>query len=290
MKNLSLYFLIACSFGLMMFSSCTNDPNDPSTKAQLILKFKFDPTQERLNNLGAPATIPAGHAAQSPNFNSISANYVELAPNAFTLPGEGEIVYQGAETNAGGDLAIDFDKAVIVAENEVFVSVPLEDVTPGKYDYIRVSLSYQNYDIDFTALGSDWTGTIGSFVGYNNYISSYMLKTKSVTVNSNKLQGYWGFEYSLGTIEGQAPEGATTVPNPLFASSPIPAGSCLVTGQFDGGFTVTGSEENDVTITLSVSTNGSFEYTDANGNGKYEPLDGDIPVDMGVRGLVPIVE
>ena len=36
------------------------------------------------------------------------------------------------------------------------------------------------------------------------------------------------------------------------------------------------------------STN--FSWVDSDTNGEYDPLDGDIPVDMGVRGLVPIIE
>ena len=89
---------------------------------------------------------------------------------------------------------------------------------------------------------------------------------------------------------GQAPAGATTVVNPLFASSPIPAGSCLVTGAFETPLSITGNETEDVTVILSVSTNQSFEWTDPDGNGQYDPLDGDVPVDMGLRGLKAMVE
>jgi hypothetical protein len=109
-------------------------------------------------------------------------------------------------------------------------------------------------------------------------------------VNDDKLQGYWAFE-SQGTMtRGQAPVGATTVVNPLFASSPIPAGSCLVTGAFEAPLVLNGDETEDVTVILSVSTNQSFEWTDPDGNGQYDPLDGDVPVDMGLRGLRAIVQ
>jgi hypothetical protein len=51
-----------------------------------------------------------------------------------------------------------------------------------------------------------------------------------VQINDDKLQGYRAFE-SQGTMtEGQVPTGAITVVNPLFGSSPIPAGSFIVTG------------------------------------------------------------
>ena len=87
-----------------------------------------------------------------------------------------------------------------------------------------------------------------------------------------------------------APAGATTVPNPIFASSPIPFGSCLVTGAFDTPLTITGNETQDTIITCSVSINDSFEWIDSNGNGKYNPGDQDTIVNMGVRGLIPIVD
>ena len=67
----------------LLILSCT-DNNEPVNElvvpspANLIIKFKFDETQERLNNLGEPATIPVGNAAQSPIFAKMSANYIEF--------------------------------------------------------------------------------------------------------------------------------------------------------------------------------------------------------------------
>ena len=98
---------------LIILSSCSEDNNTPdnTSEANLIIKLKFDPTQERLGNLGQPVAVAPGNAAQSPSVNRMSANYIEFAPNAFTLLGEGEIVFEGAETNAGGANAIDFQNA-----------------------------------------------------------------------------------------------------------------------------------------------------------------------------------
>ena len=115
---------LACTvvFGL---TACSNDDeathNDPPG-ANLIIRFAFDENQVRLDNLGQVSTIPAGNAAQTPAFNSMSAHYIELAPNALTALGAGEIVYQGAETSLGGSAAIDFDQARVVAENQQFFS------------------------------------------------------------------------------------------------------------------------------------------------------------------------
>src|SRR5205085_1810436 len=108
------------------------------------------------------------------------------------------------------------------------------------------------------------------------------------TVNANKLQGYWGLETAYGVFSGDA--ATTTVPNPIASTSPIPAGSCVVTGPFSAPLTISGKETGDIKIIVSLSTNKSFEWKDHNGNGLYEPLDGDSVVNMGIRGLIPIVQ
>ena len=79
-KFVVLFSLIVGAFA---FFSC-EDSDDVSEEPHLIVKFQFDPNQVRLNNLGQPATIPSGHAAQSPDFRKISAHYFELAPTAYT--------------------------------------------------------------------------------------------------------------------------------------------------------------------------------------------------------------
>ena len=133
--------------------------------------------------------------------------------------------------------------------------------------------------------------TIASFIGYNTYLSSFKVKDSTVTVNANKLQGFWAVEgkvLGVGFLStGQAPPGATTVPNPLFATSPIPAGSCLVTGEFLVPLVITGSETTDINVIVSLSTNKSFEWIDADGNSTYDPNNGDAVIDMGIRGMIP---
>ncbi len=255
---------------------------------QLIVKLKFDSTQARLDNFGQPESVPAGNSAQSPVFHGMSTHYIELAPSMYTQLGDGEIIYKGAETSEGGSVAVDFDQAIVKGNEEVFVMIPLSEIEPGTYEWVRASLTYQNYDIAYRASGFDLTGRLASFVGFNTYISSYTIDNESVTLNENKLQGYWGFETVGQVSQGQAP--ATTVPNPISSTSPVPAGSCVVTGDFDAPFTITGNETEDITLTLSLSTNNSFEWKDDNLNGIYEPLDGDTVVDMGLRGLEPTIE
>jgi hypothetical protein len=281
---------------------------------RLIFKFKFDSTQVRLDAFGNPlTTLPVGHAAYSPIFNQMAAHYIELAQGDFTALGAGKVLYHATETTAGGSTAIQFSKSVVVKENVIFYSTPLSQITPGTYKWLRLSLSYQNYTIPFKANALPGNqigiGTVASFLGYKTYVTKYKIKNQvyipSASVggpNVNHAQGYWGFETLLfsnnyWTSDGQAPAGATTVVNPNFANSPIPAGSCVVTAQFTDMsstnqlLTISGTETQDIVITVSLSTNKSFEFKDINGDGYYQPeIAGEVPVDMGIRGMIPKVQ
>jgi hypothetical protein len=273
----------------IVFFSCKKDNSKGDVKINFI--FKFDSTQARLNGTGQPATMPVGHSGQSPRFNLMSAHYLELAPSATTLLGAGQVLYRAPETSAGGSNAIDFSKSSFAGDGKVFLSVPIKNFNAGTYNWLRLSLAYQNYNVYINAAGFSVDATVASFIGFNTYLTNYKIKDSTVTINGNKLQGYWAIEGSaagLGFVRtGQAPPGATTVPNPLFATSPVPAGSCVVTGQFATPLVITGSEENDINVIVSLSTNKSFEWIDGNGNGLYEPLLGEQVVDMGIRGMIP---
>ena len=281
--------LIATIFTLgLSFFSCDNNDDGPS-EPMLIVKFRFDPTQARLNNLGQPSTVLPGNAAQTPIFNSISAHYIEFAPTAFTQLGQGAVVYHAPETTLGGSNAIDFSQSKIVGQDETFLQIPLSQLAAGNYEWLRVSLSYQNYQINVRSAGADYAGTLASFVGFRTYIGTHSIGNSIFPVNANRSQGYWAFalnDFPYST-SGQAPANATTVPNPLAATSPIPAGSCVVTGQFTTPLTITGTETNNVVVTLSLSINQSFEWHEVTADGKYEPANGENVVDMGLRGLIP---
>ena len=62
----------------------------------------------------------------------------------------------------------------------------------------------------------------------------------------------------------------------------------MVTGKFAQNLIINGSETRDVVITLSLSTNNSFEWQEVTADGKYEPSIGENVVDMGLRGLIPL--
>ena len=283
------------------------------TGPHLIFKFKFDSTQTRLDNFGNASTVAAGNGAYSPRFNRMAAHYVELAENDLTALGAGKVLYKAPETTKGGSNAIDFGQSTVVREGVTFYSIPLSQLSAGTYKWLRLSLSYQNYDIPYKAnalpgnhIGN---GTLASFLGYKTYVEKYKIKTQDYVPsssvggpNTTHAQGYWGFETSVPgfgyyTMDGQAASGATTVVNPNFANSPIPAGSCVVTAVFADNagtaqpLTITGSETQDIIITVSLSTNKSFEFVDPNGDGYYQPETGnEWPVDMGIRGMIPKVQ
>lgn len=278
-------FFIACISCIVQ--SCSKETEKAGAKVNFI--FKFDSTQVRLNGLGQPAPMPAGNAGQSPRFNSMSAHYLELAPSATTALGGGAVLYRAPEVSTGGANAIDFSRSDFAGNDQVFLSVPVKSFAAGSYNWLRVSLAYQNYNVFVTVPGQSIDATLASFIGFKTYLSSYTVKDSTLIINANKLQGYWAVE---GHVPGfgfvqQGQAAVTTVPNPLFATSPIPAGSCVVTGMFSSPLIVTGNETNDINITVSLSTNKSFEWIDSNGNGKYEPLSGEQVVDMGIRGMIP---
>jgi hypothetical protein len=331
--------IVLSLFALAAFTSCKKDTKSssstttPPAAPQLKFMFKFDSTQIRLNDSGNVAVLPSTHRAQCPHFNGMSVHHIEMAQTNTTAVGFGVVLYTtptntnvppitvwnaSHTTSQTYTDAIIFNDETIVGNGAQFFSIPLSQVTAGTYPYLRVSVAYQNYTINYGILAGSYstytltspyytTGTISSFIGYNTYINSYTIKTQNVSINGAKQQGYWGFEssyvsggvtYTTTVNTGQSPEGATTVVNPLFASSAVPPGSCLVTGQFVNPtgaiepLTITGHETSDIVVTVSMSTNKSFEWkhnpTNPADNNIY-PLNGDTVVNMGVRGMKPIL-
>src|SRR6476619_4466108 len=103
---------VLCAFALVAFAftSCSKSEEAPAVP-KINFIFKFDSTQARLNNIGAPTPVAAGNAAQSPRFNTMSAHYLELTPDAFTPLGGGQVLYHAAQVTTGGSSAIDFSQA-----------------------------------------------------------------------------------------------------------------------------------------------------------------------------------
>jgi hypothetical protein len=296
-----LIFLLALSLGI---SACTDEPITPAEPV-IKFKFRFDQNQVRLNSLGQISTIPAGRAAQHPDFKKMGVHYIEFTPTQLTQVGQGDVLYRAPEVTTGGSLAIDQAQTINAPEDSIFLEIPLSQLNPGTYNYIRASVAYQEYEILFNVRGIpiigdllNQRGLLASFVGFNTYITSHTFGGNTIQVNGNRLQGFWGFATMLSApysaynqvLSGQAPAGATTVVNPLASTSPIPAGSCLVTGAFDTPLVITGQETSDITVTLSFSINNSFEWTDSDNNGTFDlnanGTPRDFVVDMGLRGMM----
>lgn len=289
-----LYF-IPLYFSLF-FISCKKD-----TTPALILSFTFDATLPRLDNTGAPAAIAPDNAAQSPSFKQLGVHYIELTPDKFTPAGKGLVLYKTAEVTTGGDLAIDFDKQTIIDPINNTLAIPQSVLKAGNYQYIRISLGYQRYDIiglaDVSTPGLsgkfELPLNVASFVGFNTYINKHTIKDSTVAVAANRKQGFWLGELHYvhplfqvhQVLSGQNP--ATTVVNPLFATSPIPNGSCLVTADFSGStLAIPASLTADLKVNIGISINQSFEWKDTIKNGKWDIYPVQEPVvDMGIRGM-----
>lgn len=290
-------------------SICSCD-KDVTTFNRAYFTVTFSPDQQRLNNFGEPVSLAAGNAAQSPAMQFMSVHYIELMPDSLVPYKDGITLFSAPETNLGGEQAIHFDESILAENGVSFANVQLSRIPPGTYHYIRASVAYQQYAIAFDVqevpvLGTltGQQGIIASFVGYNTYISTLTIDQKSIDINANKSQGFWGFETQLtgaaapynSIYTGQSPEGATTVVNPLHATSPIPAGSCVITGRFYQPLIVEEGETRDLNLVFSFSTNQSFEWVDVNANGVWDihatnPEETEQVVDMGLRGLIPTWE
>jgi hypothetical protein len=266
---------------VLTFCSCQKRP-DPLVH----FRVKFDPLQERLNAMGSPAGITPGRAAQTPLINAIGVQQIELATNNSTALGKGVVVLSTPTTVAGGETAIDFNQLKFAKDGEIFFSVPMSQLGIGRYEFVRVAVAYQNFDVLFNMLNvpfsgsfNDERGTLASFLGDNNYLTQYRISSKDETINGNRKQGYWGFESKLASAyasnnrmyNGQAPDGSTTIVNPIYLTSPQPSTACFVTGKFDTPLSITGKEAQDLTVTLSFSTNRSFEWEESIvRNGKWD--------------------
>lgn len=301
MKRWTLISLILV-VGLSNCKKEEEEMTEPKSSApQLKIDLEFDSSLPRLGNFGQPISVVPGNAAQHPMMNEASLHYIEFAKDSLTPLTSGSIVYQGKETSVGGGRAIDFDKAVVKSNNSRCVTMNLSTLEPGTYNWLRVSLSYQNYGIDMVynnpplAVNIPVSGTISSFVGYNNYITSLRIKDSTISVNANKSQGFWALE-TTAVIAGNSYSSVTkgdssdvTVVNPISSTSPVPVGSCVVTGKLAQPLIITGNETESITVVLAFSINNSFEWKEVNMDGKFEPEAGEKVVDMGLRGLHPYV-
>ena len=223
---------IAVAVAMVGLFGCKKEPDK-----MLHFVVKFDSLQEKLGNNGLPATLRTENAAQTPVLNSIGFNGIELVQNEFTKYGQGVSVFSAPETTLGGEKALDYQQVKSAKAGEIIFSIPLKDIAPGTYNWIRTSVAYQNFDVVFNMLNVpfagnflDERGTLASFTASNNYITTYKIWDKTDSVKANKKQGYWCFETKLSPaykpynrmFNGQSATGTITSPNPLLQTAPTP--------------------------------------------------------------------
>jgi len=272
-----------------------------STSPQLILRLNFDSLQIRLDDLGQLSSPALGTGAQSPSITAMSVNYIELMPNANSAPGTGVVLYKTAETTCGGAKAVNFCKGVIVAENEVLVSVDLSKISPGSYSWIRMSISYQEFKIQARTLSAG--NAPADFAGFSSdqtYFSKTKFQNTVITPTlgnvGNKSRGYWLFYQQLFNtscaLDGQAPHTTVVNSNPQASNSPSLS---FVYGEFVNSlnsntepFIILGNETSNKEVILSISTNKSFEWQEINVDGLFQPEIGERVLDFGCRGLIPM--
>jgi hypothetical protein len=254
--------------------------------ARLYVKIKFDPLQERLNNQGLSTGIGAGNAAQTPAINHVGIEGLEILKTAFSKAGEGSVLFSVPKTNAGGSAAVDYSKLITVKDGDVFLSTPVRDIAPGKYEWLRASVACHNFDLRVNMINIPFVGNLpderaafAGFLGTNNYITKYKVWEKEDVVNGNKGRGYWCMETkfnaafnSLNTIyRGQMTDKNITFVNPISQTVPTLTGSADVVGRFETPLSITGAETEDITVVLTLSTNNMFEWEEnINRNGKWD--------------------
>src|SRR5690554_2047234 len=118
---------------------------------RLYFRLVLDPNQERLDIFGQPEVMPSNHSAINPVMEGFAIHTIELVPNAYTAFGAGEMVYYAPMLAANH--AVIFDSLQVVQTGDIVYSIPISQVEPGTYEYSRVSVAYQNYDVPFRAYG-----------------------------------------------------------------------------------------------------------------------------------------
>jgi hypothetical protein len=254
--------------------------------AKIHFIVKFDPLQERLNANGTVAPVLAGRATQTPSMNQIGVECLEVAANNSTPVGKGVSIFQVAPKANSGEIMTQFDQLKMVKDGEIIASVPMKQLGVGKFEYVRLAVAYQNFDVlfsmqevPFAGNFTDERGTFAVFLSKSNFIGSHTVASKTERVDGSKPQGYWVFETKFPSayatlnrlFSGKVPDSTLTFVNPLHQTAPLPAGSNFITGRFDTPLSITGQENQDITVTLTLSTNKSFEWDESiYKNGKWD--------------------
>jgi len=303
----------------LLFASCTKVGVG---ERYLIIKFKFNDTLPRMNDAGniIGDSIGFGNAAVTPKFNSISVNFLALFANDSSKYADANPIYTAAIKDS---TAFNFSQYKIVSEGETFYEIPLSSIKAGTYKWLGAGLAYSNMDVPFridyvfnnNAYNSSYTGTVATLLGASTYVDSMKIKDNYTYKKSNQPQGFWAFESRFGfggfldsifTRNDYVATNGTTVVNPLFGNTIIPNFKTygITTGKIynnraykNGEFkleesplVITGLETESIILELNLSTKNSFIWKDDNNNKMWEPFKGEPIIDMGFRGMRPIIK
>ena len=303
----------------LLFASCTKVGIGDR---YLVIKFKFNDTLARMNDAGIVIgdSIGASNAAVTPKYNSISANFLALFPNDSSKFSDAIPIYTAAIKDS---IAFAFNKYMVVKEGETFLEIPLTAIKPGSYKWLGAGLAYSNVDVPFkieyvfnnNTYNSSYTGTVATLLSGPSYINEIQIKDKNIIRNGNEPQGFWAFESRFGfggfldsifTKNDYVAPNATTVVNPLFGNTILPNFKSygITTGKIFGNksykngdvkeeqtpLVITGLETESIILELNLSTRNSFIWEDGNQNKMWEPFKGERIVDMGLRGMKPLIK
>jgi hypothetical protein len=164
-------------------------------------------------------------------------------------------------------------------------------------------LAYQNYDIKYyldtvisgITIKQEFPGTTASFIGYKTYIKNLTIKTQTLPVNANKVQGFWALKQpliilvliTLSLHQDKRPGCHNSSQPDLRYITNTGRVLCCYGCIYSRKLKITGTETSDIVIEVSLSTNKSFEWTEVVNDGRWEPGKGEQVVDMGIRGMIP---
>jgi len=267
--------------------SCNKDKEIPDKSyppsSHLVLKFKFDSLQDRLDNQGAISNVPIGFGGYSPDINLISIGLIELLTDSTTVFGNGYRIMSGNGATIANDTGYsccwdafdnDFQYTATLSANQ----------TPNTFRWIRIYFTYENFNIKFLHQGIVYDGTVSAFLARKAFTNHFQIKDSIYNTYSVKTNGEWFLEVDTpgyGVVLHDT--ASTTAPNVLYSSLLVPSGGCIVTCLIDTPLYLGSSQTK--TITISMSTNKSFEWVDHSDPAFFEPFDGDTIVDVGIRGL-----
>ncbi|HQQ93279.1 MAG TPA: hypothetical protein PLQ93_01890 [Bacteroidia bacterium] len=268
--------------------------------AKLIFRLNFDSSLTRLNSLGQPGAVSGNLGAQSPIVKRAIINYIELMPESNSEPGKGVLLYSSPETSCGGLLASNFCEGISVRNHEVVFSHSFQNISPGTYKWLRISVLYTELDLGVHSVSSGNTrASFGGFCGNRTYLSQLSLAgsvlTPSLGGTGNRNMGYWIYRSEVLGLEqkfdGQLSAITQVNPDPAFQNG---MGQSYTCGEFYNlgsnspkPLTITGTENQDHEISLDISTNKSFEWIEKTYDGRFQPEIGEQVVDFGLRGLRP---